>query len=169
MCFGGSNDGSWSLNGSSSRCSSMRSLTSSPSSGTGNPGNGPLTELHDENVAGVVVHRDRLVVAGDHHDVVVRFALHRALPPQVLVVRVRIRVQGPVEEEVDVVEVGHGAPGAMGAGDPAPGDRGKCYFRQPGVIVRLYAPTLAPRSRAWSSRSRRGRPGVPGIVGARWL
>ena len=29
----------------------MSSLTSSPSSGTGNPGNGPVTELHDENVA----------------------------------------------------------------------------------------------------------------------
>ena len=29
----------------------MSSLTSSPSSGTGKPGNGPVTELHDENVA----------------------------------------------------------------------------------------------------------------------
>ena len=51
VCIGGSSVGSWSLNGSSSRCCSMSSLTSSPSSGTGNPGNGPVTELHDENVA----------------------------------------------------------------------------------------------------------------------
>ena len=51
MCFGGSNVGSWSLNGSSSRCSSMIALMSSPSSGTGNSANGPLTVLHDENVA----------------------------------------------------------------------------------------------------------------------
>ena len=29
----------------------MRSVTSSPTSGTGNPGNGPLTEVHDEKVA----------------------------------------------------------------------------------------------------------------------
>ena len=51
VCTGGSNVGSWSLIGSSSRCASMSALTSSPSSGTGNPGNGPVTELHDENVA----------------------------------------------------------------------------------------------------------------------
>ncbi len=51
VCFGGSNVGSWSLIGSSSRCCSMSALTSSPSSGTGNPGNGPLTELHDEKLA----------------------------------------------------------------------------------------------------------------------
>ncbi len=51
VCFGGSMFGSWSLNGISSRCASMRSLTSSPSSGTGKPGNGPVTALHDENTA----------------------------------------------------------------------------------------------------------------------
>ena len=51
VCTGGSSVGSWSLIGNSSRCSSMRSLMSSPTSGTGNPGNGPVTELHDENVA----------------------------------------------------------------------------------------------------------------------
>ena len=50
-CFGGSMVVIWSLNGSSSRCCSIRSLTSSPSSGTGKPGNGPVTELHDENVS----------------------------------------------------------------------------------------------------------------------
>jgi hypothetical protein len=44
--------GSWSLNGSWSRYCSMMSLTSSPSSGTGRPGKGPVTELHDENVCG---------------------------------------------------------------------------------------------------------------------
>ena len=42
----------WSLNGSSARCCSISPLTSSwPSSGTGNPGNGPVTELQDENVS----------------------------------------------------------------------------------------------------------------------
>ena len=51
VCIGGSSVGSWSLNGSSSRCCSMSALTSSPTSGTGKPGNGPVTELHDENVA----------------------------------------------------------------------------------------------------------------------
>ena len=53
MCrvAGGSIVGIWSLKGSSSRCGSMASLTSSPSSGTGKPGNGPVTELHDENVS----------------------------------------------------------------------------------------------------------------------
>ena len=51
-CSGGSIVMIWSLKGSSSRCSSISSLTSSrPSSGTGNPGNGPVTELHDENVS----------------------------------------------------------------------------------------------------------------------
>ena len=40
----------WSLKGSSSRCRSISSLTSSPSSGTGKPGKGPLTALHDEKV-----------------------------------------------------------------------------------------------------------------------
>ena len=46
---GGSSVGNWSLIGSWSRCSSMTAVTSSPSSGTGKPGNGPLTELQDEN------------------------------------------------------------------------------------------------------------------------
>ena len=37
--------------GSWSRYSATMSLTSSPSSGTGNVANGPITELHDENVS----------------------------------------------------------------------------------------------------------------------
>ena len=48
---GGSNEGSWSLNGSISRWRAITSVTSSPSSGSGNGTNGPLTTLHDENVA----------------------------------------------------------------------------------------------------------------------
>ena len=52
VCFGGSNDGNWSLNGNSSRCASMTRLMSSPSTGTENFTNGPLTVLHDEKVAG---------------------------------------------------------------------------------------------------------------------
>ena len=51
LCFGGSIVVIWSLNGSSSRWASMSSLTSSPSRGTGKPGNGPVTALHDEKVA----------------------------------------------------------------------------------------------------------------------
>ena len=51
VCSGGSNVVIWSLIGSSSRCCSMSALTSSPSSGTGNPGNGPVTDVHDENVS----------------------------------------------------------------------------------------------------------------------
>ena len=41
-------------------------LTSLPSSGTGNPGNGPLTELHDEKLA-VSWYSDRFLVASHHH------------------------------------------------------------------------------------------------------
>ena len=48
---GGSNVGSWSLIGSWSRYWSMSALTSSPTRGTGKPGNGPLTALQAENVA----------------------------------------------------------------------------------------------------------------------
>ena len=51
VCIGGSNDGSWSLNGSSSRCCSMISRMSSPSTGTENFVNGPLTVLHEEKLA----------------------------------------------------------------------------------------------------------------------
>ena len=54
VCFGGSNDGSWSLNGNESRCSSMIALMSSPSSGTGNFVHGPATVLHDENTSALL-------------------------------------------------------------------------------------------------------------------
>ena len=50
-CLGGSMVVIWSLNGSASRCFSISSLTSSPSSGTGKPGNGPVTELQLEKRA----------------------------------------------------------------------------------------------------------------------
>ena len=52
VCLGGSNVGSWSLNGSVSRYSSMIGPMSSPTRGTGNFVHGPATALHDENVAG---------------------------------------------------------------------------------------------------------------------
>ena len=51
---GGSSVGSWSLNGSSSRCSSISSVMSEfprPSRDTGKPGNGPVTEMHDDHVS----------------------------------------------------------------------------------------------------------------------
>ena len=98
---------SWSLNGSSSRCCSMSALTSSPSSGTGKAGERSGHRVARRERRGVVVHRDRFVVPGDHHDVVMRFALHRALRPQVLEVRIRIGDGFGVAEEVDRVEVGH--------------------------------------------------------------
>ena len=50
VCVGGSKDGSWSLNGSSCRHFAMMSLMSSPSNGSENFTNGPLTALHDEYV-----------------------------------------------------------------------------------------------------------------------
>ena len=56
---------------------------------------------------GVVEHRDRLLVTGDHHDVVVRFALHRALGAEVLEVGVGVGDERLVAEEVDPVEVSH--------------------------------------------------------------
>ncbi|CAG7447336.1 hypothetical protein PICSAR87_04233 [Mycobacterium avium subsp. paratuberculosis] len=39
------------MNGNSSRCRSISSVTSSPSSGTGKPGNGPVTEMHEDHVS----------------------------------------------------------------------------------------------------------------------
>ena len=78
----------------------MSALTSSPTSGTGKPGNGPVTELHEENVGGVVEHRDRLFVAGDHHHVVVRLPLHRTLRAEVLEVRIRVGDERVSDEEV---------------------------------------------------------------------
>ena len=50
VCVGGSSVMIWSLIGIASRCAAISSLTSSPSSGTGKPGKGPVTEMHDENV-----------------------------------------------------------------------------------------------------------------------
>ena len=81
---------------------------SSPSTGTENFTNGPLTVLHDENGRVVAVHRDRLVVAGDHEHAFVRLAEHRALLAQMVEERVRVDRERPAPEEVDVVEVGHG-------------------------------------------------------------
>jgi hypothetical protein len=73
--------------------------------------NRPLRERPGHRVAvrerlGVVIHLDRLVVAGDHHHAVMRLAPHRPVPAQVLVVRVRILVERSGAEEVDGVEVG---------------------------------------------------------------
>ena len=52
VCFGGSNDGSWSLKGSSWRCSSMIVEMSSPSSGTDIFTNGPDVVLQFDHVVG---------------------------------------------------------------------------------------------------------------------
>lgn len=52
VCVGASSVGNWSLIGSWSRYCSISALTSSPTSGTGKPGKGPVTERQDENVSG---------------------------------------------------------------------------------------------------------------------
>ena len=51
VCIGGSIVTMCSFIGSWSRWPSMMSPTSSPLSGTGNVTNGPITELHEENVS----------------------------------------------------------------------------------------------------------------------
>ena len=107
---GGSKVGSWSLIGSESRCSAMRSEMSPSaysSRGTGNPGNGPVTAVHDEKVAVSLKHGRRLLVPRDHHHVLVWLAPHRALAAQRFVVRVRVGDHLIVAEEVDGVDVGH--------------------------------------------------------------
>ncbi len=58
---------------------------------------------------GVVVHGERLVVARDHHDVVMWFALHGAPSPQLVEVGVGVGQEGVVAEEVDVLDVAHSA------------------------------------------------------------
>ena len=56
---------------------------------------------------GVAEDRDRLVVTGHHHHVVVRFAPHRTLAAQRLHVRVGILDELLVAEEVRRLDVGH--------------------------------------------------------------
>ena len=68
----------------------MMSLTSSPSSGTGNVANGPMTELHEENVARVAVDLARLLVPGHRHHTVMGEREHGARGSQLLEVGVRI-------------------------------------------------------------------------------
>src|SRR3546814_1686061 len=88
---GGSKAGSWSLNGSMSRWRSMMSVTSSPSKGSGNFTNGPLTALHDENCA-ESLDRQRLVVARDHEDAVVGLLPNRRLRPHRIEVGVGVEI-----------------------------------------------------------------------------
>ena len=108
VCIGGSSVGSWSLIGSSSRCSSMSVADVVAVERDREPGERPGDRVARRERRGVVVHRDRLVVARHHHDVVVRLAPHRALRAQGLEVGVRVGDERLVPEEVDRVEVGHG-------------------------------------------------------------
>ena len=108
--FGGSSVGSWSLIGSSSRCSSMSALDVVAVEGHREAGERSGHRVARREGRGVVVDRDRFLVAGHHHDVVVRLAVHRALPAEVLEVRIGIGDQLVVAEEVDRLEVGHTAP-----------------------------------------------------------
>jgi hypothetical protein len=73
----------------------MISVTSSPSSGTGNSAKGPM----------VVIDRHRLVVAGHHVDVVVRLLDDGALSTQVLEVGVGVVDEVLGKEEVDGFEL----------------------------------------------------------------
>ena len=88
----------------------MMSPTSSPSSGTGNVANGPMTELHEEKVVGVEIDLDRLLVARHRHHAVVGRRAHRALRAQMVEVRVGVLEQRLVAEEVDLVVVDHVPP-----------------------------------------------------------
>ncbi len=65
------------------------------------PGERPRHRVTRREGGGVVVHRDRFVVPRDHHHVVVRFALHRALLAQEVEIRVRVLEERVAEEEVD--------------------------------------------------------------------
>ena len=67
-----------------------------------------MGELHDENVSVSLYDRDRFVVPGHHHHVVVALALHRALRTQPVEVRVRIGDELAAAEEVDRVVVAQG-------------------------------------------------------------
>ena len=79
----------------------MISLTSSPSSGTGNVAKGPTTELHEEKVLGVEVDLRGLLVARHRHDPVGRRRQDGALGAQVVEIGVGVLEQGLVREEVD--------------------------------------------------------------------
>ena len=87
VCIGGSSVGSWSLIGSSSRC-----LLDERADVVADERHRETRERSGHRVArrerrGVVEHRDRFFVAGHHHHVVMRLALHRALRAEVLEVR----------------------------------------------------------------------------------
>src|ERR1700682_2555414 len=114
VCFGGSNAGSWSLNGSSSRWASMILLMSSPSAGTEKFTKGPPAAWHDENVPWSLYTAMASSVAGDHVHAPVRLAQHRALLAQVVEERVRVVRQLPAAEEIDV-RVEHREPPRVGS------------------------------------------------------
>ena len=106
--FGGSSVGSWSLIGSSSRCSSMSALDVVALEWDREAGERSGHRVARRERRRVVVDRDRFLVSGHHDDVLMRLAVHRALPAQVLEVRIGIGDQLGVTEEVDRLEVGHG-------------------------------------------------------------
>ena len=71
-------------------------------------GEGPGHGVARGEGRGVVEHRDRLVVAGDHHHVLMRLAPHGAFRPEELEVGIRILDERMVDEEIGPVEVSDG-------------------------------------------------------------
>ena len=115
----------------------MSALTSSPSSAHRETGERAGRRVARRERGGVVVDRDRFLVAGHHHHVVVRLAPHRALRPQPVEVRVRVGDELVAAEEVDRVVVGHSTGSRRLRQDYA----GDCTGR-------------SNRIRPWTSRSR---------------
>ncbi len=143
VCRGGSNVGSWSLNGSSSRCCSISSLTSSPSSGTGNPGNGPVTELHDEYVS---VSRYTSTASSSPVTITTPWCGSRRTghsPAQEVEVGIGVGDEVGVLEEVDGVEVGH-CGGPFLTSETAPGSANASNASRS-------ASSTKPASIAWSA------------------
>ena len=137
-CSGGSMAVSWSLKGSSSRCWSIRSLTSSrPASGNRKARERPGHRVARGEGVGVGVDGARLVVPGDHVDALLRFPLHRALGAQPVEVRVGVGDQLVAAEEVDGGVVDHRAVGhAVPSGRWLIGDEGgEAMVEPPGAAV----------------------------------
>ena len=98
------------------------------------PGNGPVTEVHEEKVSASLYTGDHLVVPGDHHHIVVGLRRHRALRPEGLEIGIGVDKQVVISEEVDCVELAHWAHRSLWlCGDVVQGDRpsGRAAFGPP--------------------------------------
>jgi hypothetical protein len=75
----------------------------------GEPGEGSRHRVARRERLGVVVHHRRFLVPRHHVHAVVRLADHRALLAELVEVRIRIRNDPVIAEEVDVLETAHSA------------------------------------------------------------